>query len=90
MEKILEIIRKYEKTKEEYKNVSKELTDSLLQMPLNHVFQDPTTNLVYKVVEPTGSYIEYKKISYVRTKKKDEKRGSLSKKEAESYGFVIS
>jgi len=59
------------------------------EIGLDKFFQDPNTGLVYKTVTPTGRFVEYKTVGYVRTKKPDEKRGDLSVKEAEAAGFIL-
>ena len=76
---------------EEYKTVIAEVAAE--SMDSNHfhgiMFQDPLTSLVYEVVEPDGKYVYFEKLSLNRTKKDDEKRGTLSKKKAEENGFDI-
>jgi hypothetical protein len=52
-------------------------------------FQDPNDMVVYKITKPKGTYVEFKEITYNRTKKLDEKKGSLSKKEAQEMGFDL-
>lgn len=55
---------------------------------MNGYFQDEE-GTVYKVVIPEGKWVTYDKISYVRTRRLDEKRGDLSLKEAEAAGFNV-
>jgi hypothetical protein len=58
------------------------------EIGINGMFQDEQ-GIVYKVVEPEGRFVNYEKISYVRTRRAHEKRGDLSMKEAESAGFKV-
>ena len=50
-------------------------------------FQDDK-GIVYKVVVPEGRFINYEKISYVRTRRVGEERGTLSLKEAKQAGYA--
>lgn len=89
-QKFLEISKRIEVLKEEMKALSPTLEELMLELGEDAIFQDSDTGLVYKIEVPTGTYIEFKKISYVRTKKAGEFKGSLSKAEAEAAGFVLS
>ena len=81
-----------EKKKNEYKlffQELKEVTEQLAkEIGIGGMFQD-LEGTVYKVVEPEGKFVHFEKISYVRTKRPDEKRGDLSVKEAQEAGFSI-
>lgn len=44
---------------------------------------------VYKMVKPAGTFVSYKELNYVRTKRSGEERGSLSVKEAQGSGFKV-
>ncbi len=81
-----------EKRKDQVKKYFDELKNAVeavkAEVGLNGYFQD-TEGTVYKVVEPEGRFISYEKISYVRTRRLDEKRGDLSIKEAEEAGFSV-
>lgn len=58
------------------------------EIGLNGYFQDDE-GTVYKIVEPEGKFVTFDKISYVRTRRVDEKRGDLSFKEAEAAGYNV-
>jgi len=45
--------------------------------------------VVYKVVVPGGRWVAYETIGYVRTKRGDEAKGSLSAKEAKEAGYEV-
>ena len=51
-------------------------------------FQDEE-KVVYKIVIPAGRWIKFDAVSYVRTKRGDESKGTLSAKEATEAGFEI-
>lgn len=87
--RFLEISQRYEELKAEMKILKPELNQTLEEIGIGTYFQDPETNLVYKVTQPSGTYIEFARIGYDRTKRVDEKKGSLSKKEAEEQGFEL-
>lgn len=81
-----------EKQKEEVKKFFqklKEATEAVrAEIGLNGYFQD-NEGTVYKIVEPKGRFVEYDKLSYVRTRRMNEERGDLSLKEAETAGFAV-
>ena len=83
---------KLEKQKEEVKKFFEELKLATLavqaEIGLNGYFQD-NEGTVYKIVEPEGKFVTFDKISYVRTRRLDEKRGDLSIKDAEAAGFNV-
>jgi hypothetical protein len=67
----------------------KEVTGALAkEIGINGYFQD-LDGTVYKIVQPEGKWVSYDLISYVRTRRNDEKRGDLSLKEAEEAGFTV-
>lgn len=81
-----------EKRKDEIKKYFDELNEAVkavaAEVGLNGYFQDPE-GTVYKIVEPEGKFVHFEKISYVRTRRLEEKRGDLSIKEAEAAGFNV-
>lgn len=78
--------------KEEVKKYFEELNSAVeavsKEVGINGMFQD-SAGIVYKVVIPEGKFVYYDKISYVRTRRPNEKRGDLSMKEAELAGFKL-
>ena len=76
-----EIDRYYEELEEAIKAVEAE-------NGLGSMFQGPD-KVVFKIVKPAGTFITYKDLNYVRTKRPDESRGSLAAKEAEAAGFKL-
>lgn len=55
------------------------------EVGINGFFQ-ADDGVVYKIVEPAGKYVKFEKISFLRTKRGDEKAGTLSVKEAKEVG----
>lgn len=88
-DQFLYLAKKQEELKEELGTVSEELQTFLKAFPLGTYVQDDVTLLVYKFVKPTGTFMYYKDVDYVRTAKEGERSGSLSKKEAEENGFLL-
>jgi hypothetical protein len=81
-----------EKKKEEIKRYFDELNQAVAEVAkevgVNNYFQDPE-GTVYKMVVPDGKFVHFEHISYVRTRRLDEKRGDLSLKEAIEAGFNV-
>jgi hypothetical protein len=88
-QKFLEISKRYETLKEEMAALKPTLQELMTEMGAGTHFQDPETSLVYKITVPTGTYISFDAISYVRTKKSGETKGSLAKTEAVELGYEI-
>lgn len=87
--RIIALAEKKEALKEEQKAVSEELEALMTKVGYGHAFQDNITGLVYKIVKPNGAFTYYKDIDYVRTKKPEERAGTLSKTEAKTLGFDV-
>lgn len=86
--KIVELVEKVEALSKESREVWGGLNNLLMQEGEGTLFQaDDKT--VYKVVVPPGTYIDYERIGYLRTRKAGETKGSLSMKEAQEAGFVV-
>lgn len=87
--KFLSLATEFEVLKEQYKKKQEELNSVMADLGIGAIFQDAETGLVFKIVKPSGTYVSFKEIDYVRTAKEGEKAGSLSKKEAEEKGFDL-
>lgn len=84
------ILAKYLEELQKKVNETRESLDAAMrQLDFDHTCQDSETGTVYKIVEPKGTFMYYKTIDYVRTALEGERAGTLSKKEAESLGFVL-
>lgn len=85
----LENAKKYEALQEQLNQVRESLVTSMTDLGLGTYVQDLESGLVYKVTKPTGTFMYYRDIDYVRTAKATERAGTLSKKEAEEAGFTV-
>jgi len=93
--KMSDIVNKFielEKKKEIAKQIFKELKDATAalaeEIGVGGHFQD-TEGTVYQVVVPQGTFVEYSQIGYERTRRADEKKGSLSLKKARELGYEV-
>ena len=86
--KFLELVKLLEKLKEETNSVREKLESVMAEIGYEYI-QDPETLTVYKILEPKGVFVFYRKIDYVRTALEGERAGTLSLKEAESKGFTV-
>lgn len=81
-----------EKRKEEVKQYFKDLEDATHavadEIGIGNYFQD-AEGTVYKIVEPLGKWVTFETYSYVRTRRGDERQGTLSMKEAQQAGFEV-
>lgn len=95
MSKLTPTQKKYielEKKKDDYKQWKLELGEAIEEVKteiglLGH-FQDDE-GIVYQMVEPNGTFVAYHKLGINRTKRKDEKKGSLSMKAAKELGYDV-
>jgi len=86
----LELAKKTEQMYDDMKAAFAELKTAMEALDVGTYVQDPETLLVYKIIEPTGTFVEFRTIDYKRTAKEGERGGTvLSKKEAEEAGFVL-
>lgn len=89
-QKLVTMLTKYEELKIQMKLMKVEMNLLLEEESVGAKFQDPSTKLVYKIIEPEGTFIEFTKIGYLRTRKEGEKGGNyMAKKEAEELGFIF-
>jgi hypothetical protein len=87
--RLFELSADIESLKKQQTKNYEELNQILSLLGVGTYHQDPVTKIVYKVVVPSGTFVEYKTIGYERTAFSGEKRGSLSKKEAREAGFEV-
>lgn len=87
-ELLINQIKEFEQVKTLYKYYKKCIDIILKDLPQGLIFQDDD-KIVYKVVKPKGTYVDFKEVDYVRTRKEDEKIGTLSLKEAKEEGFEL-
>lgn len=79
--KLVELSFKKDELKKQYEELNTELEQVLTYLGVDTFFQDKD-GTVYKVVVPKGSFVSFKHIDFVRTRRGMEKIGSLSQKEA--------
>lgn len=89
MKVFLDLVKQFEKQKEELKKTSIALDDAMKLLGVGSHFQDPDTGVVYEIVVPNGTFVEFHKVAYHRTKTKDEKQGTLSMSRAKELGYTI-
>lgn len=80
-QKLVELSFKKDELKKQYDELNTQLEEVLTVLGVDSFFKDKE-GTVYKVVVPKGSYVGFKHIDFVRTKRGMEKVGSLSQKEA--------
>lgn len=88
--KFLELAKYAEQLAEKQDQVRTELAAAMAALGVGTYVQDPLTGTVYKIVKPTGTFTYYRDINYTRTAQGEERAGTLSKKEAQEAGFVLS
>jgi hypothetical protein len=88
-QRFLALAKKKEDLVRQLKRLNIELDDTMRQLPLGEMFQDPADGVVYQVIIPAGTFVEFKSTDYIRTRKEGETKGSLSMKEAQAAGFVL-
>lgn len=88
-ELFFELSKQYETKKAELDKIREELNLAMQAIGIGTYLQDED-GTVFKIDQPTGTYVEFRKINYVRTARDGEKRGTLSKSEAQEAGFNIS
>jgi hypothetical protein len=88
LQKFLELERKKSEVKKFFEELSEATAALAKEIGVNSYFQD-AEGTVYKIVVPSGRFVHYETISYIRTRRGDEKKGDLSMKEAEGAGFTL-
>ena len=88
-QQFLILAKKFEALKDELKTVGDQMAIVMGDIGLGVMFQDDETGAVYRIREPKGTFVEYRKIGYQRTAMGDEASGDVSKKDAEAAGFVL-
>jgi hypothetical protein len=79
-----------EALKTQLKEIDSKLDTVLKALGVGEVFQG-SDGTVFRIEKPSGKFISFPEISYVRTRKAGEKGGNyLAKKEAEELGFTLS
>lgn len=83
-------IQKLEEVKEQYKYYRDCINKIIETIPDNlSVNWQDNEGTVYQIVKPSGTFIEFKERDYVRTRKLNEKKGSLSLTAAKELGYEV-
>lgn len=85
----IETSKQIESLKNQLKELNEKSTELMTQIGLGQSFQDPTDGTVFLIVEPNGTFIEFKKIGYERTRREGERSGSLSLTKAKELGYQV-
>lgn len=84
--------KRFVKLEKQRKTILEEFDTALQEVAaevgVDGYFQDED-GVVYKVTCPTGRWVKFDTVSYVRTRRDDEKQGTLSQKEATEAGFKV-
>jgi hypothetical protein len=86
--KFVELEKQKEAVKKYFDDLNAAVEAVRKEIGVNGYFQDPE-GTVYKVVIPDGKFVHFEHVSYVRTRRHNEKRGDLSMTEAEGAGFKL-
>ena len=88
-ERFVQLEKKKETIKLYFKEL-KEATEALAEeLGVDGTFQDPEDGTVFQIVEPEGKFVTFEKVSYLRTKREGEKRGTLSIVKAKEAGYEV-
>ena len=88
MEKFVALEKKKNEVKQYFKDLQEALEAVSKEVGVGGYFQD-AEGIVYHIVVPDGKFVTFEKLSYDRTKREGEARGSLSVKEATERGFTV-
>lgn len=86
--KLVNLEKQKDQVKKFYESLAEATEAVKNEIGLNGYFQDEE-GTVYKIVEPDGKYVTFDKLGVNRTRRLDEKQGSLSIKEATEAGFNV-
>ena len=87
--RLIELDKKYVEVKKFYDELREAVTAVAEDIGIDGFFQDPESGTVFQITKPDGRFVHYEPVSYLRTRKEGETRGSLSVKKAEEAGFEI-
>jgi len=88
-DRFLALAKQKEALVEQLKVVNEEIEKVLNELGVNTMLQDPETKIVYQVVKPKGTFISFKEIDYIRTRKSLEEKGDLSMEKATAAGYDL-
>lgn len=86
---VVALTKQVEALKNQLKELSPVLEESLTKLGIGSSFQDPEDGTVFEITQPTGTFISFKTVDYNRTKREGEVRGSLAKTRAKELGYDV-
>ena len=87
-QKFVELEKKKEAVKKFFDELQEATKAVIDEVGIDGYFQDHEKT-VYKMIVPEGRFVYFDRYGYKRTRRKDEKRGDLSLKEAKEAGFTV-
>lgn len=82
--KLVELSFKKDELKKQYEELDADLEQVCTELGVGHMFEDEQ-GTVYKVEVPKGHFVAFKHIGFARTRRGDEKAGTLTLKEAKEW-----
>jgi hypothetical protein len=86
--KFVELEKRKEEVKKYFDDLNLAVEAVSREIGINGFFQD-NEGTVYQVVVPEGKFVYFEKLSYLRTRRSNEKRGDLSMEKAKAAGFTL-
>lgn len=80
--RLIELDLKKPEIKAYYEELETVIAEVAAEIGVNAYFEAPD-GTVFKIVKSTGTFVSFKDLDFERTKRADEKRGTLSVKEAQ-------
>lgn len=71
-----------------YEDLQKAIEAVHAEVGVDGMFQ-AADGTVYQIVKPTGTFVTFKDLGFLRTKREGERAGTLSVKKAEEAGFSV-
>jgi len=87
--RLIELDKKKEEIKRYFEELEAATKAVLAEQGMDSFFQDPSDGTVFQIVKPEGTFIKFKEVDYIRTRREGEKKGSLSLTKARDAGFDI-
>jgi hypothetical protein len=82
--KLVELSFVKDALKKQYEDLDKQLEEVCTTLGVGYMFEDKD-GTVYKVDVPKGHFVSFKHIGFARTRRGDEKAGTLTLKEAKEW-----
>ena len=81
--------RRRDEAKKIYDEIDAANAELAAALGIGAAFQDEHDGVVYKVTEPTGTFVSFKRVGLDHTRRATEHKGSLSLTEAKELGFDV-